>query len=68
MDADSGRHLSKLPRWKVSVAWSADDRLWREADTGQKQAELQCRRSAVYQSDSLRTSIVRDVARTVIAK
>jgi hypothetical protein len=31
MDADSGRHLSKLPRWKVSVAWSADDRLWRKA-------------------------------------
>jgi hypothetical protein len=31
MDADSGRHLSKFPRWKVSVAWSADDRLWREA-------------------------------------
>jgi hypothetical protein len=31
MDADSGRHLSKFPRWKVGVAYSADDRFWREA-------------------------------------
>jgi hypothetical protein len=29
MDADSGRHSSKFPRWKVSVAYSADDRFWR---------------------------------------
>src|ERR1700693_1115245 len=33
MDVDSGRHLSKFPRWKVSVSWSADDRCWRNAAT-----------------------------------
>src|SRR6266481_7084272 len=32
MDADSGLHSSKFPRWKVGVAWSADDHFWREAD------------------------------------
>jgi hypothetical protein len=31
MDADSGLHSSKFPRWKVGVAWSADDHFWREA-------------------------------------
>jgi hypothetical protein len=31
MDADSGLHSSKFPRWKVGVAWSADDHFWRKA-------------------------------------
>src|SRR5258706_8207866 len=52
MDADSGRHSSKFPRWKVSVAWPADDCFWRKAAVGA--------RSRVYSTqlfpDRIRTS------------
>ena len=39
MDADSGRHLSKFPRRKVSVSWSADSGR-RKADVRYKQASV----------------------------
>jgi hypothetical protein len=32
MDADSGRHSSKFFALEGQLAWSADDRYWREAD------------------------------------
>jgi hypothetical protein len=44
------------------------DRLWREADIGQNRRSCSAGGQQFYHSDSLRTSIMRDVASTVISK
>jgi hypothetical protein len=43
-------------------------RFWREADIDQNRRSYNAGGRQFHQSDSLRTSIVRDVARTVISK
>jgi hypothetical protein len=47
---------------------SLNSSYWREADIGQNRRSCNAGGQQFYQSDSLRTSIVRDVARTVISK
>ena len=53
----------------AQVAFLFKVRFWlREADIGQNRRSCRAGGQQFYQSDSLRTSIVRDVASTVISK